>query len=144
MLFGTMALSRTDKLEQIVIYTLNVDGWRLEWTGDKNLPYDAKGKTPKGKDCVMEMKFRNKYYEDKMLEKDKHDSLMALGNDVIKFYFVNDPKGNFMYWLDTIVLPDSVSMYCPDATRWAKKRLNKDVYLLQENQATIINVNDLN
>ena len=69
---------------------------------------------------------------------------MALGNDVIKFYFVNDPKGNFMYWLDNVELPSSISMYCPDATRWAKKRLNKDVYLLQENQATIINVNDLN
>ena len=52
---------------------------------------DAIGKTPKGFDCVIEMKFRNKYYEDKMLEKDKYDSLMKLDKDIIKLYFVNDP-----------------------------------------------------
>ncbi len=139
-----MALSKTNKLEQIVVYTLNVDGWKLKWTGDKNLPYDAKGTTPKGKECVIEMKFRNTYYEDKMLEVDKYESMMSLDKDILKFYFVNDPKGNFMYWLNDIELPKTTSMYCPDATRWAKKRMNKNVYLLQENDATIINVNDLN
>ena len=104
-----MALSKTNKLEQIVVYTLNVDGWKLKWTGDKNLPYDAKGTTPKGKECVIEMKFRNTYYEDKMLEVDKYESMMSLDKDILKFYFVNDPKGNFMYWLNDIELPGTRS-----------------------------------
>jgi len=86
------------------------------------------------------MKFRNKYYEDKMLEKDKYDALMAL-DDVVKIYFVNDPKGNFMYWLDNLDMPKPVKKYCPDTTMWTKKRLLKDVYLLTENQAVRININ---
>ena len=139
-----MGLQEINKLEQAVVATLNLDGWGLEWTGKGYLPYDAKGKTPKGKDCVIEMKFRTKYYEDKMLEKDKYESLMNLDKNILKFYFVNDPKGNFMYWLNTLELSKTVQMYCPDTTMWTKKRLLKDVYLLEENQATIINVNKLN
>ena len=142
--FGKMDLLQINKLEQAVVATLNLDGWNLEWTGRGYLPYDAKGKTPKRKDCVIEMKFRTKYYEDKMLEKDKYESLMNLSDDILKFYFINDPKGNFMYWLNTIVLPESKKMYCPDTTIWTKKRVLKDVYLLEENQATIININKLN
>ncbi len=144
MRFGKMGLQEINKLEQAVVATLNIDGWNLEWTGKGYLSYDAKGYTPKGKDCVIEMKFRTKYYEDKMLEKDKYESLMNLDNNILKFYFVNDPKGNFMYWLNTLKLPESTKMYCPDTTMWTKKKVLKDVYLLTENQATIINVNKLN
>ena len=139
-----MGLQEINKLEQAVVATLNIDGWNLEWTGKGYLSYDAKGYTPKGKDCVIEMKFRTKYYEDKMLEKDKYESLMNLDNNILKFYFVNDPKGNFMYWLDKIQLPETTKMYCPDTTMWTKKKVLKDVYLLTENQATIINLNKLN
>lgn len=139
-----MGLQEINKLEQAVVATLNLDGWNLEWTGKGYLPYDAKGKTPKEKDCVIEMKFRTKYYEDKMIEQDKYESLMSLNKDILKFYFVNDPKGNFMYWLNNLDLPKTVQRYCPDTTMWTKKRIMKDVYLLKENQATIINVNKLN
>ena len=139
-----MGLEQINKLEQSVVATLNIDGWNLEWTGKGYLPYDAKGYTPKGKNCVVEMKFRTKYYEDKMLEKDKYESLMNLDNNILKFYFVNDPKGNFMYWLNDIELPESTTMYCPDTTMWTKKKVLKDVYLLTENQATIININKMN
>ena len=118
---------------------LNIDGWDLEWTGEKYQNYDAKGKTPKGLDCVIEMKFRDKYYEKKLIEKDKYDSLMKL--NVVALYFVNDPKGNFMYWLNNIKLPKSELLYCPDTTMWTKKRLKKKVYLLEENQASRININ---
>ena len=118
---------------------LNIDGWDLEWTGEKYQNYDAKGKTPKGLDCVIEMKFRDKYYEKKLIEKDKYNSLMKL--NVVALYFVNDPKGNFMYWLNNIKLPKSELLYCPDTTMWTKKRLKKKVYLLEENQASRININ---
>ena len=87
------------------------------------------------------MKFRTKYYPDKMLEKDKYDALMALDKSIIKIYFVNDPKGNFMFWLNTLDMPETIKKYCPDTTMWTKKRLLKDVYLLNENLAVRININ---
>ena len=136
-----MGIKKVNEWEKAVVVLLNLDGWDLEWCGQGFSRYDAKGKTPKGKECVIEMKFRNKYYEDKMLEKDKYDALMKLDEDIIKLFFVNDPKGNFMYWLNTLEMPDTVKKYCPDTTLWTNKRLLKEVYLLNENQASIINVN---
>ena len=76
-----------------------------------------------------------------METKDKYDALMSLDKKIIKLYFVNDPKGNFLYWLNTIKLPEPVKKYCPDTTMWTKRRIKKDVYLLKENQASRININ---
>tara|TARA_R100001460_G_scaffold105183_4_gene151516 strand:+ start:4696 stop:5112 length:417 start_codon:yes stop_codon:yes gene_type:complete len=136
-----MGLKKINKFEQAVVMLFNLDGWDLKWCGKGYEHYDAIGKTPKGFDCVIEMKFRKKYYEEKMLEKDKYDNLMKLDDKIIKLYFVNDPKGNFLYWLNKIKLPEPTKMYCPDTTMWTKKRLHKDVYLLKENQASRINLN---
>ena len=94
-----MGIKKIHKFEKAVIMILNIDGWELKWVGDQNKPYDAIGKTPKGFQCVIEMKFRDKYYEEKLIEKSKYDSLMKLGKDIIKLYFVNDPKGNYSYLL---------------------------------------------
>jgi len=137
-----MGLKKINEWEKAVILILNLDGWELEWTGEGYLPYDAKGKTPKGFDCVIEMKFRNTHYQDKMLEKHKYDALMALDKEIVKIYFVFDPKGNFMYYLNTLVLPEPIKKYCPDTTMWTKKKVLKDVYLLQENNAVRINLNE--
>lgn len=137
-----MGISKIKKLEQAVVTVLNFDGWNLKIPEDNFSRYDAYGTTPKGKKCVIEMKFRNKHYEDKMLEKDKYDALMSLDDDIVKIYFVADTKGNFMYWLNTLKMPETVKKYCPDTTMWTKKRLLKDVYLLQENDASIINLNN--
>tara|TARA_R100000781_G_C4079736_1_gene127302 strand:+ start:2093 stop:2512 length:420 start_codon:yes stop_codon:yes gene_type:complete len=136
-----MALSKIHKLEKAVIMVLNIDGWSLKHTGDTYEHYDAIGLTPKGKKCVIEMKFRTKYYEEKMIEKYKFDELMKLPEDVTKLYFINDPKGNFMYWLDNLKMPEPTTLYCPDTTIWTKTRLDKEVYLLKENQASRINLN---
>ena len=136
-----MGISKIKKLEQAVVQVLNFDGWDLKIPEDNFSRYDAYGLTPKGKKCVIEMKFRNKHYEDKMLEKDKYDALMSLDDDIVKIYFVADTKGNFMYWLNTLKMPETVKKYCPDTTMWTKKRLLKDVYLLQEKDASIINLN---
>ena len=100
-----MGIQKINQWEKAVVMLLNFDGWDLEHTGDGMTKWDAQGKTPKGFNCVIEMKFRKKYYEEKMLEKDKYDALMALDKSIIKLYFVNDPKGNFMYWLNTIQMP---------------------------------------
>jgi hypothetical protein len=140
-----MGIKKINQWEKAVVMLLNFDGWELEWTGEGSSRFDAEGFTPKknGKRfrCVIEMKFRNKYYEEKMLELDKYSALMNLDEDIIKLYFVNDPKGNFMYWLNTLKMPDTIKKYCPDTTMWTKKRILKDVYLLKENDAVRINLN---
>ena len=137
-----MGLKTIKKWEKAVVLLLNFDGWELECPVDEFSIYDAIGKTPKGFDCVIEMKFRNQYYEEKMLEKFKYDALMALDKNIVKLYFVNDPKGNYMYWLNTLEMPDTTKRNCPDTTIWTKKRLLKDVFLLKENQASHINLNN--
>jgi hypothetical protein len=136
-----MVITEIQKWEQAVVALLNLDNWKLEWTGKDYEHYDAKGKTPKGFDCVIEMKFRDTYYETKMLEVYKHQKLMELPREVVKLYFVNDPKGNYMFWLNNITMPSAVDKYCPDTTMWTKKRVIKPVYLLEENLASIINLN---
>ena len=138
-----MGIQKVNQWEKAVVMLLNFDGWDLEHTGDGMTKWDAQGKTPKGFNCVIEMKFRKKYYEEKMLEKDKYDALMALDKSIIKLYFVNDPKGNFMYWLNTLQMPKTIKKYCPDTTMWTKKRLLKDVYLLKENEASRINITNI-
>tara|TARA_R100000482_G_C5106069_1_gene138075 strand:- start:66 stop:473 length:408 start_codon:yes stop_codon:yes gene_type:complete len=134
-----MKITDVHRWEKAISLVLKIDGWDLEWVGDKNLPYDAIGTTPKGYDCVMEMKFRDKYYEEKLLEKQKYDELMKL--NVVALYFVNDPKGNYLYWLNKLHLPEPTELYCPSTTLWNSKKIKKPVYLLQENQASIINLN---
>ena len=47
-----------------------------------------------------------KYYEDKMIEKYKYDKLLE--EDAIALYFVADPKGNYLYWLNDLPKPKLV------------------------------------
>ena len=77
-LFGTMGIETIKKFENVLVAFLNMDGWNLEWTGDGFKHYDACGFTPKGNPCVIEMKFRNKYYEKKMLEKMLQEMLQRM------------------------------------------------------------------
>lgn len=125
--------------EKAVVDILNLDGWQLELTKDYD-HYDAIGLTPKGHKCVIEMKFRNDYYEDKMLEKHKYDNLMKM-EGYVKIYFVNDAKGNYMFWLDDMIMPEIKFLRLPKQTLWDKTKVSKAVYLLNENKATIINRN---
>jgi hypothetical protein len=126
--------------EKAVVDILNLDGWQLELTKEYD-HYDAIGLTPKGIKCVIEMKFRNDYYEDKMLEKHKYDNLMKM-EGYIKIYFVNDAKGNYMFWLDDMIMPEVKFLRLPKQTLWDKTKVSKAVYLLSENKATIINKNE--
>jgi hypothetical protein len=126
--------------EKAVVDILNLDGWQLELTKEYD-HYDAIGLTPKGIKCVIEMKFRNDYYEDKMLEKFKYDKLMLM-EGYVKIYFVNDAKGNYMFWLDDMVMPEVKYLRLPKQTLWDKTKVSKAVYLLSENKATIINRNE--
>ena len=144
MIFTLMGLSKIHLYEQAVVQILNMDTWDLKWAGNGFEHYDAIGKTPKGHDCVIEMKFRNKYYKEKMLEVYKYEQLISMDSEIVKLYFVSDPKGNYLYWLNYLDMPEPVEMYCPDTTMWTKKRLLKPVYLLTEQQASIINRDSYN
>ena len=139
MTFTLMGLNKIHIYEQAVVKMLNMDNWKLKWAGNSYKHYDAIGKTPKGHECVIEMKFRNKYYEEKMSEFYKYDKLISMDSEIVKLYFVSDPKGNYLYWLNYLDMPEPVEMYCPDTTMWTKKRLLKPVYLLTEQQASIVN-----
>ena len=107
-----MDLNSVHAWERTVVEILNLDGWDLDWCGEGFKSYDAKGLTPKNKKCVIEIKFRHKYYKTKMLEKAKYKKL---------------------------ILPKEEELNCPDTTLWTKQKKAKDVYLLEESQASYIN-----
>lgn len=134
-----MGIKDIHKWEKSTVMLLNLDGWELEHTGEGMEWYDAKGKTPKGHDCVVEMKFRDKYYEDKLIEKDKLERLLGL--NVVAVYFVADTKGNYIYWLNDLKLPKITQLYCPETTLWNSRKIKKDCYLLKESEAVVININ---
>jgi hypothetical protein len=126
------------KWEQGIILLLNLDGWDLTWTGGEFEHYDAKGKTPKGFDCVMEFKLRHKYYPSKILEKFKYDKLMA--ENCMRFYYVFDCRGNYLYFLDNLDLPEPVLINCEQIEKIdVSKLVDKSCYMLSESQASIIN-----
>ena len=134
-----MDIERIHKFEQTVVTFMNeFQDWQLEWSGGGFEHYDAKGLTPKGHECVIEMKFRNKYYSDKLLEKDKYDALMKMDEEIVKLYLVADPKATYLFWLNYLEMPVVKELYCPDTTLWTKKKVLKKVYLLDESMASIV------
>tara|TARA_R110002050_G_scaffold55230_14_gene124792 strand:- start:1411 stop:1821 length:411 start_codon:yes stop_codon:yes gene_type:complete len=133
-----MTKSKLHEYEKAVILLLNTfDGWKLEHAGGNEI-FDASGLTPKGRRCVIEMKFRTKYYEDKMLEVKKYNGLMELDKDIIKIYFVSDPEGTYMFWLDGIGEFEEIKKYCPATSYWLGKRETKSVFLLPESIASYV------
>ena len=137
-------INKIHKLEQTIVQLLNFDGWQLKWTGEGSQSWDAEGLTPlkngTRKECVIEMKFRNKHYDTKMLEKFKYDKLIGTGK--VALYFVNDPKANYLFWLNDIELPKAVNKYCPETTMWGNKKVLKPCYLLEESKAVLVNKNN--
>jgi len=125
-----MSLSRVHQFEQSIVSLLNLQGWHLEWCGGGYEHFDS---------VVMEIKWRKKYYEKKMIEKYKYDKLLA--EDAEALYLVADPKGHYIFWLNDLAKQETVELYCPDTTLWTKKRNNKECYLLDERDAHKIHIN---
>ena len=74
-----MTKDDADKYEKAISLMMNAFlGFQLNWVGDENTFYDLRGLTPNKNKCVVEIKVRQKYYKDKMLEKYKYDKLMTL------------------------------------------------------------------
>ena len=51
---------------------------------------------------------------------------------IVKLYFVNDPKANYLFWLNDIKLPKVKKLWAPTTTLWSQKKREKEVYLLKE------------
>jgi len=64
-----------------------------------------------------------------------------LPDDVIKLYFVDDPKANYLFWLNDLTIPGIKEIECPSTTLWDQKKKTKELYLLNESQAIVINKN---
>tara|TARA_R100001244_G_scaffold59445_1_gene50003 strand:+ start:1523 stop:2005 length:483 start_codon:yes stop_codon:yes gene_type:complete len=138
-----MNIKKTNEFEKVFCKILNeFNGWQLKWVGDKNLCYDLKGITPKGRKCVIELKFRKKYYKAKMIEKYKYDRLMKLDKDIVKIYFVSDPGGSYYFWLDKLTDLKIIEKDCPTTTYWNDDKIKKNVYLLDEDLASVIHKTD--
>lgn len=134
-----MTKDDSEQYEKTICLWLNgFLNFRLDWVGDENTFYDLRGMTPNNNKCVIEIKVRQKYYKDKMIEKYKYDKLMSLPDDVVKLYYVNDPKGAYIYWLNNIELPKLESIRCPSTTMWSQDRKDKEVYLLPERLASVV------
>ena len=134
-------LDTIHQFEKAIVAILNLDGWNLKWSGAKYEHYDAKGFTAKGFPVVIEMKFRNDYYENKLLEKYKYDKLMEMDDDIVKMYFVNDPNGNYFFWLNKLDVGKPQDFWCPETSFWGSKKVKKKCYLLNEKQSVIKNIN---
>jgi len=139
-----MTKDESEQYEKTIALMMNgFLNFQLNWVGDENTFYDLRGLSPNNNKCVVEIKVRQKYYKDKMLEKYKYDKLMTLPDDVVKLYYVFDPKGSYLYWLNEIELPPVESIRCPSTTMWAKDRKDKEVYLLGEDLASLVDYNTL-
>lgn len=132
-------IENVHELEQMAIFLLNSEGWELEWTGEGFEHYDAKGKSPDHRDCVVEFKFRKERYFDKMLEDYKFKKLMEVG--CAAFYAVCDPSGIFIFDLfEMKKLEDSGAMYkrkikCPETSFWKNDKIVKETYFLDPTKA---------
>lgn len=139
-----MTKDDADKYEKAISLMMNAFlGFQLNWVGDENTFYDLRGLTPNKNKCVVEIKVRQKYYKDKMLEKYKYDKLMTLPDDVVKLYYVFDKKGSYLFWLNKMELPPVKTIKCPSTTMWSKDRKDKEVYLLPERLASIVDLNTI-
>ena len=68
-----MDIEEVHRFEKTVVKFMNeFQGWDLDWVGGYD-HFDAIGYSPKKRKCCIEMKFRNKYYPEKLLEKYKYD-----------------------------------------------------------------------
>ena len=134
-----MTKDDSEQYEKTICLWLNgFLNFRLDWVGDENTFYDLRGMTPNNNKCVIEIKVRQKHYKDKMIEKYKYDQLMSLPDDVVKLYYVNDPKGAYIYWLNQIKMPEVSTIRCPSTTMWSQDRKDKEVYLLPERLASLV------
>lgn len=129
------------ELETQLVFLLNLDGWQLIKSEDEFAVFDAYGYDTNGKRCVVEFKFRNDYYDTKMMELKKYDSLMAI-NTTKKYYCVIDSGGAYMFDLDHIDKSDCHTIDLPKKTITDKpEKKQKQIFFLKKSDAIAYNYN---
>jgi len=63
---------------------------------------------------------------------------MDITQDVNKKYFVTDTKGTNWFWLDKLTQLKKINQNCPSTSYWNNKKISKEVYMLEEKHASVI------
>lgn len=122
-------------LEQQLVFLLNLDGWKLEWTGEDFSHYDAEGLDLNGRKCIIEFKFRSEAYTDKMLEVYKYQALLAVNKFAERYYAVIDFKGVWIFDLDSIKYTKQKIQSPRQSIFNDTKKVEKEVMMLDKSSA---------
>lgn len=134
-----MDFDQISELETQLVFLLNLDGWKLTKCRDVFSIFDAYGYDTNGQKCIVEFKFRQEYYDTKMLENKKYQSLINL-NYVKKYYCVIDSAGAFMFDLSNIDKSDFHIIDLPKKTITDKpEKKQKEIYFLKNDDAIVYN-----
>lgn len=101
-------------LENELIFLLNMSGWKIKWSEEKYCRYDAIGTDLKGQSCVLEFKFRRKFYKTKILETKKYNALLDQNKEM--YYCVVDEKGCHIYDLQNLNRNNLIELHLPKET----------------------------
>jgi len=135
-----MDFDTISELETQMVFLLNLDNWQLKKCRDKYSIFDAYGYDYNGKKCVMEFKFRQEFYQTKMLEHKKYASLMGLNKYDKKYYCVIDSGGCHVYDLSQIDISDKQKMDLPKKTITDNpEKKQKEIYFLKNDKAIVYN-----
>ncbi len=122
-------------LEQQLVFLLNLDGWKLEWTGEDYSHYDAEGLDLNGRKCIIEFKFRSEAYTDKMLEVYKYQALQAVDKYAERYYAVIDFKGCWVFDLDSIEYTSQTINSPKQSIFRDNNKVEKEVMMLEKSSA---------
>ena len=109
-----MTRAQIYELENELIFLLNMSGWHIEWSEEKYCRYDAIGTDLNCQSCVMEFKFRRKFYKTKILETKKYNALLDQNKEM--YYCVVDQKGCHIYDLANIDRNNLIELKLPKET----------------------------
>jgi hypothetical protein len=128
------SIEKIHLLEQQLVFLLNLDDWKLEWTGEDYSHYDAIGLDFNDQKCIIEFKFRNEAYIDKMLEVYKYQALLNV--DVPKrYYAVIDFKGCWVFDLDSIEYTSQTINSPKQSIFNDTNKVEKEVMMLEKSSA---------
>ena len=102
------------ELENQLIFLLNMSGWKIKWSEEKYCRYDAIGTDLNGHSCVLEFKFRRKFYKTKILETKKYNALLDQNKEM--YYCVVDEKGCHIYDLQNLNRNNLIELHLPKET----------------------------
>ena len=69
----------------------------------------------------------------------KYEKLMEM--ECLKFYYVFDTRGNYLFFLDKLILPCSLLIQSAETIIFDKKNIiDKRVYFLSESKAILKNI----